>query len=136
MNSKLIVLLCLLAFMVPAAQAGSGVDIEEGKWEITVTTEVAGMPMKMPPTTFTQCIKKDEPVPHQEQPNQKCKMSDIKTEGNTVSWTMTCKNPGGDMIGKGKVSYEGDKMNGGMDMETQGMKMTTKFDGHRVGPCK
>lgn len=136
MRSKWIVLLCFLGLVVSAAHAGSGVNVNEGKWQITVETEVIGMPMKMPASTYDQCIKKDEPIPRQEQPGQECKTSDFKTSGNTVSWTMTCKTPGGDMVGKGKVTYAGDTMDGNMEMETQGMKMKSHFSGKRVGECK
>ena len=49
---------------------------------------------------------------------------------------MVCTNPGGQMTGKGRVTYNNDKMDGSMTMEGQGMKMTSNFKGHRIGACQ
>lgn len=116
--------------------AGSATALDEGLWEITAEVEMPGMPMKMPPTTYTQCIKKDQAVPMDEKPGQECKVKDVTTKGNTTSWTVECSNPAGPMIGKGTVSYNGDKMEGSMHMEGQGMTMTSRYKGHRVGACQ
>ena len=128
----MIVLLGLISF----AHAGSGPDLNEGMWEITVNLEIAGMPMKMPPSTYTQCIKKDQAVPSDASPDQKCVTKDVTTKGNTVTWTVMCTNPGGQMTGNGMVTYHKDKMDGSMTMEGQGMKMVSNFKGHRIGACK
>lgn len=129
---------CTLALIVMSslAYAGSGLNINEGKWQITVSMEIEGMPMKMPPNTFTQCLKKEQAVPNDEKPNQQCVTKDVVTKGNSVSWTMVCTNPGGQMTGKGMVSYHKDKMDGSMTMEGQGMKMISRFNGHRIGDCQ
>ena len=95
-----------------------------------------GMPMKMPPTTFTQCIKKDQAVPMDEKPGQQCKVKDVNTKGNTTTWTLECSGSGGQMIGKGSVSYSSDNMEGSMHMEGQGMTMTSRYKGHRIGACQ
>lgn len=127
-----IVWLASLAF----AHAGSGQAFQEGLWEITVDVDMPGMPMKMPPTTFTQCLKKDKAVPMDQKPGQECKVKDVATKGNTTSWTMECSNPGGQMTGKGTVTYTGDKMEGSMQMQGQGMSMTSHYKGHRMGECR
>ncbi len=128
----MIVLLALISF----AHAGSGPDLNEGMWEITVDLEIPGMPMKMPPSTYTQCIKKDQAIPSDKRPDQQCVTRDVTTQGNTVTWTVMCTNPGGQMTGKGMVTYHKDKMDGSMTMEGQGMKMVSNFKGHRVGACQ
>ncbi len=133
---KIILLgLAFILALVPVSWAGSGPDMNEGKWEITVETEIPGMPMKMPPATYTQCMRKDDPVPQDNQPNQKCNIEDMKTKGNTVSWKIVCTNPGGQMTGVGKVTYDKNKMNGTMTMTGQGMQMKTRLTGRRIGDC-
>lgn len=134
-KKSLAVMIVWLASIV-CAHAGSGPDLHEGLWEITVDVEMPGMPMKMPPNTFTQCIKKDRALPMDQQPGQECETKDIISKGNTVSWTMKCTTPGGQMTGKGKVTYHNDKMEGSMSMQSQGMSMTSHYKGHRVGACK
>ena len=125
-----------LVFFTTAVHAGSGPEFREGNWEITVEIEMPGMNMKMPATTYTQCMKKERPVPQNDQPNQQCDIKDVKTMGNTVSWTMVCANPGGTMTGKGKISYDKERMSGTMTMEGQGMQMISTYSGRRTGPCK
>jgi hypothetical protein len=134
-KKSLAVMIVWLASIV-CAHAGSSPDLHEGLWEITANVEMPGMPMKMPPTTFTQCLKKDRALPMDQQPGQECKTKDITYKGNTVSWTVECTTAGGQMTGKGKVTYHNDKMEGSMSMQSQGMTMTSHYKGHRVGACK
>jgi hypothetical protein len=133
-KKALAIVIVWLASMV-CAHADSGPHMQEGLWEITTELEMPGMPMKMPPTTFTQCIKKDQMVPMDEKPDQKCKIKDVSTKGNTTRWTVECSEAGGQMTGKGMVTYHGDKMEGNMSMQTQGMTMTSRYKGRRVGAC-
>ena len=120
------------------ASAGTGPDINEGEWEITVSFDVPGLPMKMPPNTYTQCIRKDQPVPKSEKPNQTCEIKDIQTKGDAVTWTVTCTNSGGKMTGKGVITYKDDRMEGTMTMtlEGQGANMISHYQGVRIGDCK
>ena len=135
MIKKLFVSL-ILGLMTITLASAAGPEIKEGKWEITTKLEMPGMPVKMPPNTFTQCIKKDQAVPQDSQPGQNCTTKDVVMKGDTVTWTMVCNNPGGQMTGKGRVTYHKDEMDGSMTMEGQGMQMTSHFKGKRIGPCQ
>ena len=136
MVKKLMASVILWLAVVSFAHASSGPDLKEGLWEITMSFEYPGMPMKMPPNTSTQCIKKDQAIPNNEQSGQECVSKDVTVNGNTVTWTMVCNNPGGQMTGKGRVTYHKDKMDGSMTMEGQGMNMVSHFKGHRIGACQ
>ncbi len=136
MVKKTLLCLVLLLAVASSAQAGSGPDIQEGQWQITMEMEIPGMPMKMPPATYTQCIKKDDLIPQDEKQNQECVQKNVTVKGNTVSWTVECDVPGGQMTGKGKITYHKDKMEGQMTTQGQGMKMVSHFKGHRLGECK
>ena len=115
--------------------AGSGLNIEEGMWDITSTVKMQGM--TIPPMTFSQCITKDNAVPQNSSPGQdKCQVTDMQTVGSTVSWTVTCSGQGGQMKGKGKITYHGDRFEGEMTTEHMGMVMVTEMSGHRTGPCQ
>lgn len=134
--TKLLITSVVVALMwVTAAWAGPEMSMKEGQWEMTIETEMEGMPMKMPPTTFSQCITRQEPVPQSQQPGQECVTKDVVTKGNTVSWTVVCDTPAGSTTGKGKITYQDDTMEGSMTMTAQGMKMISRFSGRHIGPC-
>jgi len=128
------VFLCSL-FFAAAVNAGSGLDIEDGMWEITSAVKMQGM--TIPPMTFSQCITKDNAVPQNSSPGQdNCKVTDMKTVGSTVSWKVTCNGQGGQMKGNGKITYHGDRFEGKMTTESMGMVMETEMSGKRKGPCQ
>jgi hypothetical protein len=115
--------------------AGSSLDIEEGQWEITSSVKMQGM--TIPPMTFSQCITKEDAIPRNEASGQDaCKVTDQSIVGDTVSWTMVCSGQGGEMKGKGKITYHGDRFEGQMSTESMGMVMLTEMKGKRIGPCQ
>ncbi len=118
-----------------AGAAWAGPQMNPGKWEITTKTEMAGMPAQS--LTHTQCITNDDLVPMSGDANNNCKVKNMKTSGNTVSWEMTCEGQGGGMDGTGEVTYTGDTMEGKMEMKIRGMDMKVKntLSGKRIGPC-
>jgi len=124
-----------LACFCSAAYAGSELNMKDGMWEITSQVKMQGM--TIPPMTFTQCITKDNAVPRNNSPGQDdCKVSDMKTIGSTVSWTVTCGEQAGNMKGKGTITYHGDRFEGEMTTEHMGMVMLTEMNGRHTGPCQ
>jgi hypothetical protein len=118
----------------PAA-APKGVNMHEGKWEITNTMEMQGMPAgMMKPHTITTCLSQKDNVPKDTE-QKDCTMKDMKVEGDTVSWEMLCKNSSG----KGRVTYAGSTFDGVMEtmMKEGGKEMNAKMTmkGKYLGPC-
>jgi len=122
-----------ITLMIGAAWAES--LMKPGQWEITTTTEMAGMPPQS--MTHTQCITSDNVIPMSKDANKECQVTDIKTRGNTVSWKISCGGQGGKMKGTGSVTYNGNSMNGVMDMTivSHGTKVKNTLSGRRVGAC-
>jgi len=118
----------------PAA-AVKGVNMKEGKWEITTIVDMQGMPAgMMKPQTFTTCLKQTDYVP--KNTDQKdCTMKDVNVSGNTVSWEAVCK----EASGKGKITYAGDTYDGHMEMTMKeggkDMNMKMNMKGKHIGPC-
>ena len=111
-----------------------------GKYEMTVQSEMTGMPMKMPPHTFTYCLTKEDIenaeklAPEQQRKNSDCKRTDMKIDGNTVSWKISCEKS--KMTGDGKVTYSGDSIDGNMHMSMpNGGEMNAKYTGKYLGAC-
>ncbi len=127
----------LIGFMIlcTTVYAGSELNMEEGMWEITSLVKMQGM--TMPPMTFSQCITKDNAVPQNSSTGQdNCKVSEMKTVGSTVSWTVICSGQAGNTKGKGTIAYLGDRFEGKMTTEHMGMVMVTEMNGRRTGSCQ
>ena len=121
----------------PPVFAG-GPGMHEGLWEITTTTEMPGMPFTPPPMTVKHCYTKEDVkeqkkiVPKQE---KDCEMTEMKQSGNKFSWKVVCtgkhKSKGaGEILFKGSNAYEGT-----MKIESDRMKMTSRWKAKRVGEC-
>jgi len=123
----------------PAKAATPSVNMQDGKWEITSTIEMAGMPAgMMKPQTFTSCMSQKDYIPKNDQ-QKECSMKDTKIDGNTVSWEVACP----DMNGKGRITYAGTTFDGTTEMTMKGkgkgkdkdMNMKVTMKGKHLGPC-
>lgn len=110
-----------LALLASVAFAADKANFQDGLWEITTTMKMDGMPMGPQTTTIKECMNSSNPVPQPKEKDNSCKMDNLSTSGNTVSWTMTCNNKDGKMESTGKMTYADRKSFEG----TQDMKMTT-----------
>ena len=107
-----------------------------GKWQTTMQTEMANVPVKIPPYTTEVCVtpeQADKPEPPKSPRATDCKFSDYKIEGNTVTWTMSCEKQ--KMTGDGKITYSADSYEGLMHAKMGDMEVTTKYTGKRIGDC-
>ena len=129
----LFVVLCALA--LPTFAAG---PMKAGKWQMTAEMEMPGMPMKMPPVTFNHCVTKEQAesaesaIPKSQQ-DSGCTYSDVKVDGNTISWKMSCEKQ--QMTGTGSATYTEDSYTGLMEMKMQDHEMKMKYSGKRLGDC-
>lgn len=142
MKSMVLLLLSVsLLFVSRSMVAAGGPDFQEGLWEISSVSEMPGMPV-MPSVKQNQCMTNKNYVPHgKEEKDNSCTVSDLKTNGNTVTWKMACKSKEGAMDGNGKITYNRDKLDGSVviNMQMPGMgkmQMTNKMTGRRIGDCK
>jgi len=120
----------------PAAPAAPTINMQEGLWEITTTVDMPGMPAgMMKPNIFTTCLNRKESVPKGKNETD-CTMKDLKTEGNTVTWTVVCK----DATSKGRITYAGTSYDGMTEttMKEDGKDTTIKttMKGKYLGPCQ
>ncbi len=119
----------------PKPAAAPSFNMQEGKWEITTTFEMPGMPAgAMKPQTFNACLSPKDYVPADKE-QKDCTMRDVKVEGNTVTWSVVCK----DSSGKGRVTYAGTTFDGVIEttMKEGGKEMSAKMSmrGKHIGPC-
>lgn len=123
--------LCSLAVPV-AVLAGPA---KAGKWETTVETTVGDR--AMPAHSSTHCITKEEAEKSENlvpKPTRgDCTISDMKVDGNTVSWKVSCAKSGTN--GEGTMTYAGDSYTGHMKMKTPQFDVNVKYSGKYLGAC-
>ena len=138
---------CLFSFLMvaiacsdEAKQKTTAVNMVPGLWELNSVVEMKNMPIAMPPATFTQCLSAEDLVPQSDYSGPGgCEISNLKIEGDTVSYDLKCSSGGNETFSKGKITYSGTTMEGTITMEVTGqanMQMTTKLSGKRIGDCK
>ena len=132
---RLALFLLVCSLVVPAFAAGPA---KAGKWQTTMEMNMEGMPMKMPPVTVTHCITKEqaenaESAIPKSQKDSGCTFSDVKVDGNTVTWKMACEKQ--QMTGTGSVTYASDTYVGSMDMKAGDREMHMKYSGKYLGAC-
>mgnify|MGYP001382456196 CR=1 FL=1 len=140
--ARLAARLTLPALLLSAAGAPAAPNIEEGLWEFEMKLAVPGAP-PISLARYTQCLTRDHMLPTQRDPEleKKCEAPKQSVKGNTVSWTLRCKEGGSVMEISGKATYSGNRMNGvfkstvrhkGQKEETS----TSEVSGKRIGPCR
>lgn len=131
-TAVLLAVVCALVVTFPAAAK----NMKPGKWQISVQTEMPNAPVTPPPMSFTKCITPQEAQsnePPKMSRDNDCKVSDLKVDGNTVSWKVTCEKMGA--TGEGSVTYNSDSYSGALKLKVHDMDMTTKFTGKYLGDC-
>ena len=136
MNKKSILAILLLNASVSCLVQASEVNMNPGMWKWTAVMDMPGMPMQLPPTSYTTCVTQADFVPKDSQLGQSCETIDLKTEGDKVSWNITCSQGGAVTTSNGSITYRGDTAEGIIDITTQGMQMRSRTTGQRLGPCK
>ena len=138
MIRKILVISVVLLASLSISIAGSGPNMQEGKWEVTTRMEMPGMSISMPEVTSTQCLTKKDFVPQGSQQGQECKIIKTKVDGNTVTWTVKCSGQGGEVTGTGRMTYSGSSLKGTIEMTMvqSNTKMISYINGHRIGDCE
>ena len=103
-------------------------------WETTSQPEMEGMPMKMPVQTVRQCLAKGwSHAPPGADPS--CATTNFERTGNRATWMIQCTGQMA-MSGMGEISFEGtDAFSGAIKMSGQGVSMTVKLSGKKIGDC-
>ncbi|MDY0109832.1 MAG: DUF3617 family protein [Candidatus Krumholzibacteria bacterium] len=133
MNRIVAITTTILLVALLAGVAWTASPTVTGKWEVTTTTEMTGMPPQS--VTHVQCMTDDNLVPVSEEARQECKITAIEIEGSAVSWSIICGE--GRMTGTGRIIFEGDRMHGTMQMTIDGIgtQVTNTLTGRRIGDC-
>jgi uncharacterized protein DUF3617 len=136
-------LLALLALAVPALAGES--PMKPGMWEITSQMNMPGMPYKMPPMTFKQCVTPEMLARNgglgeqKSPPGSQCERTKMKISGNRAEWAVSCTGKT-NMKGSGTVTWDSADSYHGITHLTMAMNghvtnITQTMQGKRVGDC-
>jgi len=133
MKKAIVTLFCML--LLPSISFAAD-GMRDGLWEISSQMEMPGMKMKVPPTVMTHCYSKAD-VKDQKTAiarDKNCTVTDMKTFGNKVTWTMKCTGKNAATM-TGETVYGSDSYTSVMHMASAGHNMTTKVKAKRLGAC-
>ena len=138
-NQRLVCAFALVALMSAVSLVADDAAVRAGKWEVTTSMDIPGMPFKMKPIVQSVCVsEEDAKDPNKSTPkaskDDKCKVVDYKIEGNKASWKIKCDGQE-EVSGTGEMSYAADSYEGKMSMAMGAQNMTTTFKGKRLGEC-
>jgi len=136
MNARLLVLALLLA---PAGAWPA--DPEPGNWELTVTTQMEGLPQPIGPIARTQCLSAadaQDPSRVLNPGSGNCEFSNRRESGGTFTFDVSCSGAF-PMTGTGAVNYGTQSMSGELNLASivSGKKvgMHARISGRRLGAC-
>lgn len=144
MKTVSVIALAMLATAIVIAQS----SMRPGQWEMSMQMQMPNMPagVQMPVTKTVLCISPDQAkdpanaIPRQSGRGRAtgkddCKMTDMKTSGNTLTWSMTCTSPE-KMTATNEMTFTGDdSFTSTMKMVMAQGEMTTKTTAKRIGDC-
>ncbi len=134
---KFIVKIVFFVTLGAVATEAKELDLKPGMWQWTTTMQMQEMGFSMPPITYSYCISEKDLIPTQSsQESKDCKLTQNKTVGNTVMWTVECTTEGEKSVSTGKMTYKKTTAEGKIEMTSQGMKMISTISGKRTGNCK
>ncbi|HEX3069870.1 MAG TPA: DUF3617 family protein [Thermoanaerobaculia bacterium] len=132
----LVLAAAVCAFSLPLLAASPA---KAGRWQSTIKIEMAGMPANMQPQTVATCLTKEQAenaenlIPKSGDKRGGCTYTDVKVDGSTISWKMTCAKSG--MTGDGTMTYHGESYEGSMHMKIQDRDISATYTGKYVGEC-
>ncbi|MET0052227.1 MAG: DUF3617 family protein [Candidatus Thiodiazotropha sp.] len=112
------------------------VNMNPGLWKWTAVMDMPNMPIQLPPASYTTCITQADFVPKDSQLGQSCETIDLVTEGDKVSWNIACNQQGQATTSNGAITYHGDTAEGIINITSQGVQLTSRTTGQRLGPCE
>jgi hypothetical protein len=135
MKLKSLLFIVSLTGTTLSSVAAADVNMNPGLWQWTAVMDMPSMPVQLPPASYTTCINQADFVPKDSELGQNCETIDLKTDGDTVSWNITCTQNGTATTSQGDITYYGDRAEGTININSQGMQMRSKTTGERLGPC-
>ena len=128
--------IAVLVLLAGPANAFAGfVPMKPGKWLITATTKMPGLPYPIPSVSHTLCyssadVRRNKAIPSA---HKGCHMKYDRIRGSSMVWKMVCKD---NATITGEMTSTGSTYQANVTSEGAGRKFITNVTGRRVGACK
>jgi len=104
-------------------------------WESTSQMIMPGMPFSPPPNKVKFCAAANSSQPPPAPSGQSCTVSNMQRSENKVTWDTQCTGEM-EMTGHGEITYDSDdSYTGEINFTAEGMTVTTKLTGKKIGTC-
>jgi hypothetical protein len=117
-----------------ASPASSEAPATGESWEITSQMVMEGMPMQMPKQTQRVCQERNWTEPPGAKRDESCRITDLRTSGNTTTWNMTCTGRDA-MSGRGEITRTPNSYSGAITMSSEYGGMKIQLSGKLLGEC-
>jgi hypothetical protein len=128
-----------------AAPAAAAAGVKPGMWETTTVVENATTNSRRSIVarscvTAADASNPQRMVPPQREPGMQCENTDVKRDGSSVAWSISCKSADGGQKGTGKMSVSAESYVGRAEVEQQRkgakpLKLAQTFSGKWLQPC-
>jgi len=141
MKRNLLGLICLLLGLTVTPCAWSESSIQEGRWQISITTDRMDDGSGNNPRVFSCCLSQDQIILVDPLEPQGCNCSEPLIEGEQVTYTRTCQGEDGRTTETTfELIFNGDKMEGYAqtiidDLNTGIEDLTEQITGEFQGLC-
>ena len=139
-------LLITVLLGLTALPAAAAPTMQPGLYSISMQFVMKGMPIQMPVTTFQQCITAQDVsngMAYASSENKDCKISNLRQNGDQVSYDFNCAGqPGGPRMmgrasGRSHATGYDVMMSGRFVPAMEGMsEFSQKMSARRLGHCK
>jgi hypothetical protein len=120
-----------------AAQVPS--NFNDGRWQVTVETEIRGMSVKPPPLyEYTRCFTAADFQPNLAPAHAPCRAIEVEVSSDVMSWRLTCEQSAGEMKGRGRMKFGGNKVEGVVITTSEypePMQVIQTIKARRIGRC-
>lgn len=110
-------------------------NFKEDLWELTLIMEMPGIPIALPPQTFTQCLTRDRSLPTPSEGFRECQVSRMEVQDSRVTWEWVCDTGEGPAAVGGEMEYQGDRLSGLLRVRQEDMEVVQKLSGTWLREC-
>jgi hypothetical protein len=130
----------MLLLLVSANSAQAELKFKPGKWQLSLSQSISGMPGGFQNIRWEECLSQADPIPKAYLQARSCDVLEQKAVFRTLRYKMSCYTEHGTLTNQGKFHFGDFRIDGTSksDMgvvDGRSMIVRYKIQGRRVGDC-